>query len=1179
MKRYIYITLIIILCGLNSVNSFSQEIGEGTYTGAQFLAKVQNNAIKLTSNVTVTTTINIVKGSNLTIDLNGYVLAGNFSNSAYEYVLSVENGGRLTIIDSNPTLGHASHLDEKGVLIWSSTNSTMGIPGGIIYNHQKSENRNTKGISVAGVCIVERAKIMGCYAKDFGAAVTVTSSGSFTMKSGEIRYNYSASYPVANSSETKGTRAGVIYGEPSHNNNGSFLDFSNTIISDNNTLGNGGAIFGYNVNLDDCTIERNTTAGNGGAVYIKSTEDSLNEAKVTINSCNISSNTANLGGALYLENGTATITGNSIISGNEALRNGGGIYTQGLVIKGTQSSPVIIEKNKAVTGAGIYVRETCDIEYCQISSNLATTNGGGIFSLAPTSIRNSLIKKNYSMTSEIRGEAAQNKGRGAGFYFQGKNDVLDAGPEYELINTEVTDNICMYYGGGGQVCQGAILHMREGTKINNNISVLHGAGGLHLTASAHLNLNAGEIVGNIAHSVGGAIHSSYSCKLELNGGKISGNTVYGRGGGVHINTGGNLVLNGTEISDNLAYLGYDYKYSTVSGSDGNYTYSPPEYDSSAYVEKSGYGGGVLIDSGTCTMERGLLVRNYAEIGGGGIAFVMLNMPADYRFGQIRIVEFTLNEGVIRDNKTDGNGAGIYLMKNMSKEGFAKMSEDNKATVEDLMGKDQLEIFFNGTPKITINAGSVIKNTAAGNGGGAYQEDNTSFVINGANAILSNNKADGAGGGVYVSLGTAEINGGVIDSNEAGKDGGALYVNGNVTMTSGALTNNKADNGGGICILDGVVNINKGDVRGNEALNYGGGLYVANKVAGTNITLAGGGVFNNNKALAGGGMAVGGPIQLNFEGSIQNNIAENGGGIYLLPKSSDDDSGATLNFRDGFIRNNSADGSVDGVVTGYLGSVNTVKGFGGGAFLGDGTTFKTEIDENHSFGFYGNIASTGGDDIFANGNGTTVILPDVSNMTLSDFDVPTTELYWVEDYVTGDTKYAEKGSHIISANSYSPIRYRDALRSASIIGRLDKTRYNEYQDKYLCIALGYELYYVVLQKNGLESGDAAIFNISYMNNNGDKIPYRQVIFVGKGKDVPLSTTVVLPPNTWIFEEDGAWSWKYEQIDPVTRKITTVEDVAAPIIFENKLKKYFDGGDSDTGSTKVHDETSVENRMKN
>ncbi|MBE6243841.1 MAG: hypothetical protein E7114_10620 [Bacteroidales bacterium] len=1175
MKRYIYIILSVILCGITSFNAFSQDIAGGTYTGAQFLAKVSNNAVRLTDNVTVTTTISVANGMVLTIDLNGYVLAGNFANTSSEAVINVASGGKLTIKDSNPSLGHAGRLDDKGVLIWGTSGATMNIPGGIIYNHQKGADYNTKGITVSGVCVVERAKIMGCYSKDIGAAVTVSSSGSFTMKAGEIRYNYTAS----STENTDGERAGVIYGEPSHSNAGSVIDISNTTISDNNTAGNGGAIFGYNVILKNCIVERNSTTGNGGAVYINRTGDSSYDGSLKITSCTISGNRAGVnGGAIYLTADSAvSIDGKTMISGNEAVRNGGGLYVTDLSMIGTEEAPVVIEKNKAVTGGGIYVNGRCEIKYCEIAFNFASTSGGGIFSSAPTSISYSKIRNNYAMTSEETGGPLNNKGRGAGFYFQGKGDVIDVGPEFEMSYTDVTGNACMYYGGGGQVCNGAIFTMNEGTNINNNTSVLHGAGGLHLTGSAHLILDAGEICDNTAHSVGGAIHSSYACKLDLNGGKISGNTVYGRGGGVHINTGGNLILNGTEITDNNAYKGYDYKYSTVSGSNGNYTWTPPAYDSSDYAPKTGYGGGVLIDSGTCTMEAGRLFDNYAEVGGGGIALVMINMPNDKKFEDIRIVEFTLNGGHISQNDTDGDGAGIYLMKNMSKEGYDKVSEANKTVIGEVMSDAELQTLFSGIPKITVNTGYITDNKAVGNGGGAFQEENTKFIINSDKAFLSGNEADGSGGAVYVSLGTAEINGGIIDANEAGQDGGALYVNGNVTMTSGSLNGNTAFNGGGICILNGVVNIAKGNVTENEAANFGGGLYVANKVAGTNITLAGDGIFNSNKAVAGGGMAVGGPIVLNFEGSIQNNVAVNGGGIYLLPKKYDEATGATLNFCDGFIRNNLAEGTKAGVTTGRLGTVESIKGFGGGIFLGDGTTFKTDIDENDSFGFYGNIAATGADDIFANGNGTTVILPDISNMVLSDFDVPTTELFWVEDYVTDDTQYSE-GSKVITSAGYKPIRYRDALRAGSIyIGRLATEQYEAYKDKYLCISLGYELYYVVLQKKGLEAGDAAIFNISYKNKSGEKVPYREVIFVGKGKDVTVSSMVALPPNTWTFEEDGNWSWKYEPLAPVTKTITTVEDIEEPIVFENKLKKYFDGGEEDTGSTKVHDETSKENRM--
>lgn len=73
---------------------------------------------------------------------------------------------------------------------------------------------------------------------------------------------------------------------------------------------------------------------------------------------------------------------------------------------------------------------------------------------------------------------------------------------------------------------------------------------------------------------------------------------------------------------------------------------------------------------------------------------------------------------------------------------------------------------------------------------------------------------------------------------------------------------------------------------------------------------------------------------------------------------------------------------------------------------------------------------------------------------------------------------------------------------------------------------------------------------------------------------LISAMVLSVTTLLREQR---SWKYEPLAPVTKIITTVEDIEDPIVFENKLKKYFDGGDEDTGSTKVHDETSKENRM--
>lgn len=97
-------------------------------------------------------------------------------------------------------------------------------------------------------------------------------------------------------------------------------------------------------------------------------------------------------------------------------------------------------------------------------------------------------------------------------------------------------------------------------------------------------------------------------------------------------------------------------------------------------------------------------------------------------------------------------------------------------------------------------------------------------------------------------------------------------------------------------------------------------------------------------------------------------------------------------------------------TGYNLTADNLVGMGGGIFLDTGASL------------------TFADDIFANGNGTLINLPDVTHMQLSGFEVPTQTLYWVEDYVDQDAEY-EKGTFVnkkYSSGENLPERYRYAL---------------------------------------------------------------------------------------------------------------------------------------------------------
>jgi predicted outer membrane repeat protein len=650
--------------------------------------------------------------------------------------------------------------------------------------------------------------------------------------------------------------SGVIYGEVPNKNSGSLIQLSNVTLSHNKTDGSGGAICGYRVHLNKCKFIDNSAGINGGAIF---TNSSSSELKV----------------------------------------------------KESEFS-----YNSAVSGGGIYVSGNCQIDGSLLEHNYASSTGGGIYSTGPTTISNSFIRNNWAMSTET-GYLVVNQGRGGGFCFAGNKTKEEPNAiQFVLDNTEVYENACMYYGGGGQLQDGGKLTIKNNTKINKNTSVLDGAAGLHLTGGVFFYMQEKtEISENIAlGGVGGGIHSSYECFIHLNGGKISNNKVYGRGGGVHVNTGGDLVLNGTDITGNEAYDGYNMIASTVTkGTDGKYSWSPPQ--SNPDNPQPGYGGGLLINSGSCTMNTGNLSENYAQTLGGGIGLIMQESSEGYA-KYVRLTTFTLNSGNVSKNITDGNGGGVYLMENI----LNNLSADKKNTYTQLVNGGDW------TPKIILNGGNFSGNRAGKNGGGAYQEQETEFIISsGKNAVISGNRAGYSGGAVYIQKGNFTVNGSVDISNNYAdsSDGGAIYIGqGTAEKPSEFFVSSS-----GTLNLGGSTSD-----KGNTAGRNGGGVYCAGK-----FTVDGSSSIKYNNALSGAGIYVdGADVRFTAATELADNTAiSHGGGLFVS------DGNVTL-AADTINGNSAANGGAIYLNTGSFSasgnttmSSNTASGYGGAVYVSDG----------------------------------------------------------------------------------------------------------------------------------------------------------------------------------------------------------------------------------------------------
>ena len=187
-------------------------------------------------------------------------------------------------------------------------------------------------------------------------------------------------------SNNKAVNGGGIYDEDY-----AFSDFtiSNTTVSDNTATQNGGGIYKIEGKVSGCVIKNNTAAGNGGGLYL---------TNVTLENDTIQSNTATNGGGIcqafssyYQQN-----IYNTIVSGNIATNDGGGILTE------NSSYPVL--NNVLITGnkAGRFGGGFCDNGYelymtnVTISGNNAAVAGSGLYfgNLDVKYVRNTIVKGN-----------------------------------------------------------------------------------------------------------------------------------------------------------------------------------------------------------------------------------------------------------------------------------------------------------------------------------------------------------------------------------------------------------------------------------------------------------------------------------------------------------------------------------------------------------------------------------------------------------------------------------------------------------------------------------------------------------------------------------------------------------------------------------------------------------------
>jgi predicted outer membrane repeat protein len=331
-----------------------------------------------------------------------------------------------------------------------------------------------------------------------------------------------------------------------------------------------------------------------------------------------------------------------------------------------------------------------------------------------------------------------------------------------------------------------------------------------------------------------------------------------------------------------------------------------------------FDGGAIYNDGTLVVSHSTFRNNRTTLTWSGGAIVS--------YGPVTITDslFEGNQGA--------NGGALYLRFAAAQASIRNTVFRGNSTLNTSAGLGGAILTWDGATA-DIEGGALYENTAPV--GGAIC--NTAFgaqssVIISGTSIHDN---DATLGGAIYSVGRLTMSATVVASNTATLDGGGLYLTGTpqlgtAQISGGTISGNTAGRGGGVFLYTPhVAYLTDVNVRSNTAFVDGGGFYNFH----ARLTVDGGSVQANTAGSQGGGVhADGDPGLLHTElrlVDLSGNSAEAGGGTYQL--------GGVLRLDRSRVSHNSGSGAYapGGVLevfgTTLIGNRNT-ENYGGGVLI-------------------------------------------------------------------------------------------------------------------------------------------------------------------------------------------------------------------------------------------------------
>jgi len=898
--------------------------------------------------------------------------------------------GDYILVDARTVLQGGGGVFVQGAIGTGATSFLVGnafnMYNGVIYNNEAIRGG---GVFVSG-------------GTRTGHGAGHSAGGTFTMLSGEIRYNRAISGPGAN----PGGDGGGVYMD-----GGTRYQISNTTVG----AGQGRA---SNFVMSGGIIDDNRAVRNGGGVFLdRGWGNSGTPAAFRGAGADLAFGSLFTMNAAFDDYGVMQSYG--VIQNNIAGNYGGGVFLHGTATHNDHPmNPDTVSRfnmnvgriynNEALYGAGVYVGGG--------SRDGASTTAGAAGDRAALGGRFTLV------SGSINGNHAINDGggvfMGGGFREGTGNGGFADGGIFNLEGGTINGNTAR--SGAGIFAGGAVDHTASGS------STRHARG-------ATINITGGRIQHNAAREDGGGMYLSgnilpptnttlaTAIRFNLNfqdpddaDGAIAHNTAR-RGGGVFVGGGhrtagsgtGNGISRGAELlvtgngtigPGNTAtyYGGGVYVAGGIrnGGINGGATGGTLRFGGNGTVRGNTagrYGGGVYLRPGrdlvtgaanpdnypgsSLTMRGGRVMDNTAGIDGGGLwipnnfgdyeippsfsdvvhTLPAANTPLTNALRTNPLHRHNLTDVTISGNTaTAGFGGGIWLGYGLSITLNYSRVISNRAGLDGgslflHAGNESRDVHERGASILTMRGG-YLSGIADRDGGGVFIQG-ASGAAEGARLIMENSTflaAVPAAGAPEVPLGRLPVIGLPQGSNlprGAADHGGGIYLQGGITLANAGVLEMRTGSIGAVD-TDGIR-------RGSIARYDGGGLFIATDTTPGRFLFEGTvpRSIAGNDAARGGGVFISEDINLTLPQtmSITNNRGNFGGGIWLDTSSELTMSpNSSLNFNHAYYDGGGAFLAANTELV--MAASGDIRGnratFGGGVYVSDGRS------ASHSTAFTG-----------------------------------------------------------------------------------------------------------------------------------------------------------------------------------------------------------------------------------